>query len=165
MGAEPVGLPRVRYATPDDLEMWRDVRLRSLTDAPEAFGSTLERERAFTDEEWRDRLRPPAVLVVHDGRAIGLGGGFEVRPGVLLVVAMWLEPAWRGRGLSRGVLDLIVDWARAHDLDVELDVARGNPAARAAYERYGFVDTGDQAPLREGSPILTDRMVLPRPLG
>ena len=156
----------VRYATPDDLDLWRDVRLRSLADTPDAFGSTLEREQAFTDEEWLTRLSPPAVLVLDEvGHPVGLGGGFEDRPGALLVVAMWLDPGWRGRGLSRRILDLVVDWARAHDLDVELDVARDATSARMAYERYGFVPTGDETPLREGSTVVTDRMVLPRPRG
>jgi RimJ/RimL family protein N-acetyltransferase len=155
----------VRFATEADLETWQDVRLRSLADAPEAFGSTLERERAFADDDWKARLRPPAVLVMDGERAVGLGGGFEVRPGVILVVAMWLEPVWRGRGLSRRILDLVVDWARERGHEVELDVATDATAARAAYERYGFVYTGDQAPLREGSSVVIDRMVLPRPPG
>jgi RimJ/RimL family protein N-acetyltransferase len=155
----------VRFATEADLEAWQDVRLRSLTDAPDAFRSTVERERAFTDDDWRARLRPPAVLVLDGDRAVGLGGGFEVRPGVVIVVAMWLEPEWRGRGLSRQVLDLVVDWARERDHEVELEVASDASAARAVYERYGFVYTGETSPLREGSSIVTHRMVLPRPPG
>jgi RimJ/RimL family protein N-acetyltransferase len=163
MTREVSPMPEVRYAVADDLDLWRTVRLRSLADSPDSFGSTLEREQAFTEDEWVARMSPPAVLVLDDqGGPIGLGGGFEVRPGVLLVVAMWVEPAWRGRGLSRRVLDLVVDWAREHDLEVELDVTRDNPSARAAYERYGFVYTGGQEPLREGSPIIMDRMALPR---
>ena len=86
-----------------------------------------------------------------------------MRPGVLLVVAMSLEPSWRGRGLSPRILDKIVAWAHAHDFDVELDVARNALAARAAYERYGFVYTGAQSLIREGSDIVTEQMVLPRP--
>jgi RimJ/RimL family protein N-acetyltransferase len=155
----------VRFATEADLETWQDVRLRSLADAPEAFGSTLERERAFADDDWKARLRPPAVLVMDGERAVGLGGGFEVRPGVILVVAMWLEPEWRGRGLSRRILDLVVDWARERGHEVELDVATDATAARAAYERYGFVYTGETSRLREGSPVVTHRMVLPQPPG
>ena len=155
----------VRFATEADLETWQAVRLRSLADAPNAFGSTVERERGFTDDDWRARLRPPAVLVLDGERAVGLGGGFEVRPGVILVVAMWLEPKWRGRGLARRVLDLVVDWAQERGHEVELDVASDATAARAAYERYGFVYTGETSQLREGSSVVTHRMVLPRPPG
>jgi len=163
MTAHGTVMPEVRYATAEDLDRWRAVRLRSLADSPDAFGSTLEREQGFTEEEWGERVSPPAVLVLdYQAAPIGLGGGFEVRPGVLLVVAMWLEPTWRGRGLSRQVLDLVVGWAREHDLDVELDVPRGNTSARAAYESFGFVATGVEEPLREGSSLVVERMVLPR---
>ncbi|MDE9366665.1 GNAT family N-acetyltransferase [Luteipulveratus sp. YIM 133132] len=153
--------PVVRYVTSSDLELWKDVRLRSLAESPDAFGSTLAREEAFGEADWLDRLAPPAVLVLADDAPVGLGGGFEVEPGTLLVVAMWLEPAWRGRGLSRRILDLVVAWARQRGLRVELDVTEGNGPARAAYLAYGFVPTGHVEPLREGSPLRVERMELP----
>jgi hypothetical protein len=37
-----------------------------------------------------------------------------------------------------------------------------NPAARTAYERYGFVGTGVLEPLRPGSDQRMELMVLPR---
>ena len=154
--------PLVRYATVGDLELWKDVRLRSLAESPDAFGSTLAREQAFTDADWRERLSPPSVLVLADGAPIGLGGGFEIEPGTMIVVAMWLDPAWRGRGLSRRVLDLVVAWARERGMRVQLDVTRGNEAARAAYLAYGFEPTGRSVPLREGSDLVVEEMALPR---
>lgn len=56
------------------VERYKEFRLLSLKVAPEAFGSTLERERAFTDETWYDRLaNPKAVtfLALQGGRVIG----------------------------------------------------------------------------------------------
>lgn len=151
----------VRVLEPDDWELWREIRLRSLADSPGAFGSTLAREQGFAEADWRTRLESVSVLVLDGGRPVALGGGYRVRDGWLQVVAMWVEPDQRGRGLSRLVLDAVVEAARAEGRRVVLGVTRGNGVARTAYERYGFVATGESEPLREGSELVVDEMVLP----
>ncbi|KAM5436413.1 hypothetical protein MferCBS31731_005904 [Microsporum ferrugineum] len=65
--------------TPSDLtalyNRYRDARLRALKTYPEAFSSNYERESAFTDEQWAQRLRNPmsttfvAVCVEQDNTA------------------------------------------------------------------------------------------------
>ena len=154
-------MTEVRRAGPDDWEAWRDLRLRSLADSPDAFGSTLDREQAFTREDWLDRLRSLAVLAFVDGVPVGLGSGFRIREGWVQVVAMWVEPAYRGRGLSRRILDLVVEGARAEGRRAALEVNVANPVARAAYLAYGFVPTGERGPLREGSDQVVEHLVLP----
>src|SRR6185312_1257132 len=44
----PGSMATLHALAPDDWESFRDIRLRSLADSPDAFGSTWERERAFT---------------------------------------------------------------------------------------------------------------------
>jgi len=151
----------VRSLDPDEWAVWRDLRLRSLADAPDAFGSTLERELAFVEADWRDRLGSIAVVAFVDGTPAAMGGGYRVRPGWVQVVAMWTDPVFRGRGLARNVLDEIVAASRAVGRRLVLDVAHGNSAARTTYEHYGFVATGESGPLRDGSDLLVDTMVLP----
>lgn len=163
---------QARVCTAEDWPKWRDLRLRSLADSPQAFGSTLEREQAFTDDDWRGRVAGwtdpaedvagPAVLVWSGDTPVGMGGGFRDEPGMLHVVAMWTDPAWRGRGVGRMVLDALRAWADAHGLRLHLDVEQSNTGARRLYERYGFEATGDSKPLRPGSTYSCDRMVLRR---
>ena len=91
----------VRRLGPDDWEVFRDIRLRSLADSPDAFGSTLEREQAFD----RGRLaaaasRGPVYVVLDDPRPVAVGGVFD-DDGVLHVWGMWTDPAHRGRGHAR----------------------------------------------------------------
>jgi GNAT superfamily N-acetyltransferase len=147
----------------DAWETWREIRLRSLRDSPDAFGSTYEREAEFAETHWRQRLDGPGpcVLVTSAGDPVAMGAGWCHEPGRLMVVAMWTDPRVRGRGLGTRVLDEIVGWARQRDLRPELWVADGNPAARLVYERYGFVADGEAAPLREGSALQMRRLVLP----
>ena len=164
----------VRLTTVDDWQAWRDLRLRSLQDSPAAFGSTYAREAAFTDDEWRDRARGaapgpglevqargPAVLAWAGDRPVGMGGGYSDLPGWLHIVAMWTDPAWRGRGVGEAVVGFLVDWAGRRGLRVHLDVAAENVGARRLYEHCGFTATGESRPLRDGSAHRCDRMVLP----
>jgi GNAT superfamily N-acetyltransferase len=152
----------VRFADPDDWETWRDLRLRALRDTPSAFGSTYEREIEFDRSTWVDRLADPegvAVLAWVDDTAVGMGGGFQDLPGFLHVVAMWTDPAYRGRGVGTAVLTTIQDWAGKRELRLHLDVNVTNAGARALYERAGYAATGEVRPLRDGSDERIERMV------
>ena len=152
----------VRFAGADDWETWRDLRLRALQDTPGAFGSTYEREVGFDRSRWVERLAEPdgvSVLAWVDDTPAGMGAGFQDLPGFLHVVAMWTDPAYRGRGVGSAVLTAIEGWAGERGLRLHLDVHVANPGARALYERAGYVPTGELRPLREGSDELIERMV------
>jgi ribosomal protein S18 acetylase RimI-like enzyme len=146
----------VRRLGPDDWAAFRDIRLRSLADSPDSFGSTLEREQAFTEGDWRTRLTGP-VVVVEDPEPVAIGGTFD-NDGVLHVWGMWTDPAHRHRGHAWAVLEALLPPGRRAQLDVNIT----NGGARAMYERYGFVGTGQVEPLRPGSDQRIELMVLSR---
>jgi ribosomal protein S18 acetylase RimI-like enzyme len=151
----------VRRARPDDAAAWRELRLRALADAPTAFGSTLEREQGWAPDIYAERLAAGnSVLAFAGDLPIGLGAGFEHPVGWFRVVSIWVDPDFRRRGANRLILGELVSRAHELGLRVHLDVTRGNDVARRAYERSGFVGTGESQPLREGSPYVAERMVL-----
>jgi ribosomal protein S18 acetylase RimI-like enzyme len=149
-------MSEVRRLGPDDWAAFRDIRLRSLAGAPDAFGSTLEREQAFAESDWRERLGGH-VVAVEDPLPVSVGGVFE-RDGDLHVWGMWTDPEHRGRGHAHTVLDALIPGDRTAWLDVNLT----NTGARAVYERYGFAGTGTLEPLRPGSDQMMELMVLRR---
>ncbi|KAG9235639.1 acyl-CoA N-acyltransferase [Amylocarpus encephaloides] len=56
------------------MERYKAFRLLALQTAPEMFGSTYERELAFTDDAWYDRLASPmatSLLAIQEDRTIG----------------------------------------------------------------------------------------------
>lgn len=148
-----------RPLSEDEWELYREIRLRALADTPSAFGSTLERERGFTEADWRQRMRGPMVVVEEEGDPVAIGATFEDADGVTCVWGMWTEPTSRGRGHATAILHALLDNAIAAGRPVELDVNIVNVPAIAAYERFGFVATGRTQPLREGSDMLVQRMV------
>ncbi len=161
----------LRPVAEDDWEVWRDLRHRVLATDPDAFGSTLARERAFTEGDWRRRVgRDQAIVAWLAGRPVGMGACVREDTGSWSVVAMWVDPAVRGHGIGRRVLERLLEVVPP-DVEVQLWVADGNPARRL-YAKAGFVGTGETAPLRAGSSVTKSRMalrgrrtrnVLPRP--
>jgi predicted GNAT family acetyltransferase len=145
-----VGEAVLLRVTPDDWAILRDVRLRALADSPDAFGSTLEREQDLEEKEWRRRSVRPVWVAQVDGRPVAMAGTF-LHDGALLVWGMWTDPAHRGQGLARALLDALIGPAVAEGRPVALHVNVANPGARAFYEGYGFVATGELEPLRPGS--------------
>lgn len=129
----------------------RDLRLHALRDAPLAFGSTYEREVAYTDEHWqREAAAAEAgisevdIVAVVDGAHVGMARGYvgsadepDPRP-VVWLIAVYVDPAWRGKGLGRSLSEKVVAWARECDVgEVLLHVADWNTPARRAYESLG----------------------------
>ncbi|MCQ8828779.1 GNAT family N-acetyltransferase [Streptomyces malaysiensis] len=159
----------VRPLDTEDWALYRAVRLAALADAPEAFGSTLGREQAFTADIWRGRLTKRNQFVAEDaGEACGLIGIVPAEPGVAELVSMWVHPAARGRGAGDLLVREALRWAKDQHLpEVRLWVADGNESAERLYARHGFQRTGQIQPVREGEDELEFAMARserPRPM-
>jgi GNAT superfamily N-acetyltransferase len=138
--------PRVEQLGPDDHARLREIRLRSLRDAPDAFGSTFDETAARTVEDWRRQLADLATFVAVANEAdVGLvrGAAHTDRPDAAMLLSMWVAPEARGAGIGVRLIDALIDWARAAHYDrLYLDVADDNRFAIALYARKGFTPTG-----------------------
>ena len=64
------------------------------------------------------------------------------------VGGMWVDPAWRGRGVGQTLLRAVFDWARGRGLArLALWAPAHEPAAIALYTKAGFRHTGERRPL------------------
>jgi GNAT superfamily N-acetyltransferase len=160
---------RVGLLGEDDWAAFREIRLRSLLDSPDAFGSTYGEESSQTERAWRDwaagRWRGGVAAVfagrAEDGTPVGTATGaeYDVEPGVGYVYAMWVAPAARGAGVGRALLDTVETWARGRGCgSLALTVTETNAVARAFYDTVGFVESGERSPLRDGSRLLAVTM-------
>ena len=159
-----------RFA-PHDWPSYRDLRLRALAEAPDAFGSTLDTERVRPDAEWARRLeiaahaRSELPLVARSGdEAIGLAWARidTAAPEAAYLYQVWVAPEHRGAGAGRLLLEAAVAWARTMGARyLALDVTCGDTPAVRLYTRAGFRISGDLKPLRPGSPLMVQPMRLP----
>ncbi len=142
----------IRRATASDWKAYRDLRLRALTQAPDAYGTTLDEEDSQPDEWWRERVVGALSLIAsHDelpvATAVGIPDPHE--EGAQEIVAVWVEPSARGQGVARQLVMALVDDARAHSAPaISLWVSDGNEAARRVYELCGFRLTGERDVVR-----------------
>jgi len=149
--------PVVRQIRAEESARLREIRLRALAEAPDAFGSTLAETAARPAETWTARATANAagndsvLFVAESGEQwVGTAGGvFEPDgPGDPDVISMWVDPAWRRSGLAGRLLDAVIAWARLRGAStVHLWVTEGNSPAISLYERFGFAFTGESAPL------------------
>lgn len=160
----------IRILGAHEWQAYRDVRLRSLADSPDAFGSTLAAEQERTPDAWAARLSAAAVSG-HDypliaelaGTAIGLVWAKvdATNSSLVNLFQMWVAPECRGRGIAARLLREAIEWARSRDASlVQLGVTCGDTAAVRLYVREGFREFGSPEPLRPGSPLLSQNMRL-----
>jgi GNAT superfamily N-acetyltransferase len=158
----------VRPLWPEDGLLYRQLRLRALADAPDAFADTLADALARPQQWWIDR----AHEISHNSDREVLFVAFDRNePGGLLYVrlespavqfyGMWVAPALRRQGNGRALLNAGLLWARTKQAGrAELWVTEGNTAAIKLYEGLGFRDTGMREPIRAGSAIRIRQMIL-----
>jgi len=157
---------RVRVAGPEDWAAIRRVRLAALQDAPSAFWSAYADEVGQSEQQWRDRIaRGLKLLALDAGRVVGHAGGFVPadRPDDVELVAMWVEPTARGRGVGAVLIEAVTEWARSIGASrLHLWVEENNAAAYRLCCRHGFEPTGQRQPMpTEGRWELA----MARPLG
>jgi len=169
----------VRQFRPDEGLAYRDVRLRALSEAPEAFASTHEEESLQSDNFWRDLVRQTAesmeaaiFTLERDDGTLAATTYVRVSPDLphgAYIGAMWLDADLRGeRGpadtprWADQLLSSAEHFARSLGSEnVELWVSESNPRAQRFYERNGYRPTG----LTEPQPSGITAIHLTKPLG
>jgi GNAT superfamily N-acetyltransferase len=155
----------IRRIGADDWMHLRATRLAALQDAPEAFESTYDGTAGRTEVDWRRWTEQLATFLAFDGAdAVGMAAGYrgdDVPFGSHDLISMWVSPTVRGQGVAGQLIDAVAGWARADGADeLGLWIVLGNESARAAYDRAGFVTTGDQQPVKSDDARIEERMVL-----
>lgn len=157
----------IRVFAQDEWRIYRDLRLRSLADVPEAFGGTLAREKGLHDKAWIARLEQAdrrwncPLLAEFGPFQVGLAWGKiePDRPKRSDLYQMWVDPAARQRGVGRGLLEKVIAWATKREARyLALSVTCGESAANRLYAGAGFVPVGDPELLRTDSKLLCQEM-------
>ncbi|WP_019937912.1 GNAT family N-acetyltransferase [Bordetella sp. FB-8] len=143
---------QIRLLAAPDTSALREVRLTALTEAPRAFGSSMEEEELLGLDHFlrlAEADEKSAVLgAFAEGRMVGMTcisqyGKLKARHKAF-IWGVYVDPEHRGRGLARQLLQAAL--ARAATMPgvrrVHLTAAADNTAAMALYADLGFVEYG-----------------------
>ena len=139
-----VSIDRIKAS---EWQLLRDIRMRSLLDAPEAFGQRYDEALQQADSEWKSIARSSTAgnrrswFIARDdaGQPIGVVQGRRRPPADCLLFSMWVDPHARRHGVGRALVDAVQDWAESWGGQrVVLWVIAGNESAMRFYDRIGF---------------------------
>jgi len=146
----------VSLLSKDEWERLREIRLRALKENPEAFGADFNEVQSRTKDGWLNDYNKEDYLVASiDGADVGMLY-IEVLNGdhgaTCWIGGCWTDPAYRGKGVMRALINYIDQHAVAKDWTRQgLGVWTDNYAAIQAYEFLGFSSAGEKMPgSREG---------------
>jgi ribosomal protein S18 acetylase RimI-like enzyme len=140
-----------------ETRLLRDLRLRALREAPQAFAATFEESRARPAERWEEWARDGAagetqvtVVAVAGDRGLGMVSARlrDDLPGAAWLEALWVDPGERRAGLGAALIEAVAGWSRERGATrLDLSVTEGNDPARQLYASAGFAETGRRRPL------------------
>lgn len=137
---------------PEEWPSLRATRLAALDDAPTAYASTLPDVLAHPDEVWIRRATPSddeaSLAAIDAGTWVGMCAVLVDRiANRAQLVAMWVDPGHRRRGIGVGLIAAATAWCRSRGVaTIHLWVNEANAAAIALYRHAGFEPSGERIP-------------------
>ena len=134
----------LRRLLPVDWRSFKRIRLEALATDPSVYGSNLVKESGFPDEQWQQRLAQPGSAywgLFQTEELVGLTGIYSdpELPEEAKLIASFIRPVHRGKGLSALFYTARVDWAKEKALKRLIVSHRaGNDSSRAAIQLAGF---------------------------
>ena len=151
----------VRRIVLDEGTLYRDMRLASLADSPDAFSTTLELAKERSLESWSEQAdsavagRDRAIFLAFiEDKPVGIAALYRDAEDQTFgeVVQVWVIPAHRDSRVAGELLDSLLSWARNSSYErLSAWVNGENQRAARFFGKHGFQMTGETGPFRPGS--------------
>ena len=144
---------QIRRLEPNDVPAYRQIRLESLKNDPDNYGSTYEEESKsarLVFEKYVAEQTPGNRMfgAFFDGELIAISGYFgDDRQRVLhraKVTQVYVKPDYRGKGVAKKLLQYLIEDAFSIPTieSLQLEVVASNATAFGLYESLGFKSYG-----------------------
>ena len=131
-----------------EIDLYRQMRLASLQDAPYAFTTTYDSALQRSSEFWRERADSTAqgtdgatFIAFSNDVPIGMATLLRIKgqADVGEMMQVWIASEYRGTTAIWDLMDTIFQWARENNFRrILAGVTKGNDRALKFYIKYGF---------------------------
>jgi RimJ/RimL family protein N-acetyltransferase len=145
-------------------DLFKQVRLASLRDAPYAFSSTYASALRRSAESWREQADGTAqgsdratFIVFADDAPIGIAALYRVQdqPDIGEILQVWVVPEYRGTHVARDLIDTVFMWASNNGFRAIIAaITKGNSRALRFYRKCGFATTHEASLTRSDGVTL-----------
>ncbi|MHC4839890.1 MAG: GNAT family N-acetyltransferase [Planctomycetota bacterium] len=142
---------KYRKLNSDDAEIWKQIRIRMLTDHPESFGEDLNDFIAKADEVSKDRVKDEGIVGAFDNdKLVGVVGRYRPiektkHKHIATIWGMYVSPAVRRQGVGRELIKLALENLKTEGVEiVYIGVESENDAAHNLYKDMGFKAWGTE---------------------
>lgn len=147
----------IRRLQVGEVELYKQMRLASLRDAPYAFSSTYESALQRSDESWCAQTEGTTqgsdratFIAFSDDTPVGMAALYrlEDQADTGEILQVWVSPTHRGVGIAWALMDAVFDWARENAFrTIKATVTGRNARALKFYARYGFSICAETLPV------------------
>jgi len=133
---------------PADWRLYKQIRLESLTEAPQAFISSYAETLLRPDSHWKERLidaqageKSWLLFARENDRITGMVGAYHTEDsGTVDIISVYVTKEKRGQGIASALMTAILaEVARSGDFrTARLAVTASQTAALALYQKFGF---------------------------
>jgi len=143
----------IRRIAPYEWPIYKEIRLESLKDSPEAFSTRYEDARKRSEKTWEDQVTGLAgseneccYLVFEDEECIGLAAIYRNKENreEAEICQVYLKKEKRGRKIGNRLMKQILAWVKKTDVKtVKAVISNGNRKVIRFYEKCGFIVSED----------------------
>jgi len=138
----------VRRIQVGEIDLYKQIRLASLQDAPYAFETSYDSAVRRSNEIWQERAASGAqgtdgatFFAFSNELPIGIAALFRVKSQTDLgeLMQVWVSPDYRGTNVAWDLMNVIFKWAEENNFRrIIAGVTKVNSRALSFYIKYGF---------------------------
>lgn len=138
-----------------EIDLYKQIRLASLQDAPYAFETSYDSAVQRSDEIWQERAESGAngtdgatFFAFSDELPIGIAALFRIKgqSDIGELMQVWVSPDFRGSNVAWDLMNVIFNWAEENSFrKIIAGVTNVNARALRFYVKYGFSKMDESA--------------------